>query len=129
LPEGCRKVAGRQTEGRKFKAMPYTNVHRGARISPTKVRPVAALVRGKPLEEALMVLETSKKRAAVFLKAALLAARANADQGDADMRRLYVSDARADGGATMKRFQPKDRGRAFPIKKRTCHITVTVDQL
>jgi len=109
--------------------MPYTNVHRGARISPTKVRPVAALVRGKPLEEALMVLETSKKRAAVFLKAALLAARANADQGDADMRRLYVSDARADGGATMKRFQPKDRGRAFPIKKRTCHITVTVDQL
>lgn len=107
--------------------MPFENVHRGARISPTKVRPVADLIRGKPLAEAMMILQTSKKRAAVFLRQALLAAQSNADQGEADVRRLFVSDARADSGPTVNRWRPKDRGRAFPIRKRTSHITVAVD--
>jgi len=108
--------------------MPYENVHRNARISPTKVRPVADMIRGKSLDEAMMILQMSKRRAAVFLRQALLAAQANADQGDADVRRLFVSDARVDAGATMKRWQPKDRGRAFPIRKRTSHIVVAVDE-
>jgi large subunit ribosomal protein L22 len=46
-----------------------------------------------------------------------------------DKRRLYVTDARVDGGIMMKRFQPKDRGRAHRILKRTCHITVAVEEL
>ncbi len=107
--------------------MPYENVHRNARISPTKVRPVADMIRGKSLDEAMMILQTSKRRAAVFLRQALLAAQANADQDEADVRRLFVSDARVDSGPAMKRWQPKDRGRAFPIRKRTSHIVVAVD--
>ena len=110
--------------------MAFTNVHRMARISPTKVRPVANLIRGKRIDEALAVLSLSKQRAAVFLKTALLAARANADQSeDVNVRNLVVVDARADSGPTIKRFQPKDRGRAHPINKRTSHITVAVDEL
>ncbi|MEM9753636.1 MAG: 50S ribosomal protein L22 [Planctomycetota bacterium] len=107
--------------------MPYTNVHRTARISPLKVRQVCNLIRNKPYAEAVTLLEMSKLRAAVFVKNALNAAYANADQAEADTRNLIVSDARVDSGPTIKRFQPKDRGRAHPILKRTSHITVSVD--
>ena len=108
--------------------MPYTNVHRRARISPTKARLVADMIRGKKVEEAMSALTLSKKRAAVLIQTALKAAVANADQKEADVRRLVVTDARVDEGPTMKRWQPKDRGRAHPIHKRTSHITVTVDE-
>ena len=108
--------------------MPYTNVHRGARISPSKARLVVDLIRGKQVEEARTTLILSKKRAAVLIRTALDAAIANADQAEVDVRRLKVTDARVDAGPTMKRFQPKDRGRAHPILKRTCHITVSVDE-
>ena len=107
--------------------MPFTNTHRTARISPLKVRPVANMIRNKPYAQALDILEQSPRRAAVFLKDALRAAIANADQAEAPIRRLIVSEARVDSGPTIKRFQPKDRGRAHPIKKRTSHITVSVD--
>ena len=52
---------------------------------------------------------------------------ANADQAEANLRGLVVTDARVDAGPTIKRFQPKDRGRAHPILKRTSHLTVAVD--
>ena len=107
--------------------MPYSNVHRTARISPMKARLVADMVRGKPADEALTILEMSKKRGAVFFRKALIAAMANADQAEVDQRHLVVVDARADSGPTMKRFRPKDRGRAHPYGKRTSHITVAVD--
>ena len=108
--------------------MPYTNTHRTARISPTKVRPLADLIRGRGFDEAMTQLELSKKRGAVLLKQALKAAYANADQVEANTRSLIVTDARVDSGPTLKRFQPKDRGRAHPINKRTSHITVSVDE-
>ena len=107
--------------------MAYMNVLRGARISPTKVRPVARLIRGKRIDQAIGILEMSKRRGAVLLKQALLAAQANADQAEADVRNLVVTEARVDKGPVMKRFQPKDRGRAHPILKRTSHIVVAVD--
>ena len=106
--------------------MAFTSTHRNARISPLKVRQVVNLIRHKPAAEAVTTLELSKLRAAAFVKSTLLAAIANADQGEANVRRLYVADARVDSGPTIKRFQPKDRGRAHPIKKRTSHITVGV---
>ncbi|MEX2387095.1 MAG: 50S ribosomal protein L22, partial [Phycisphaeraceae bacterium] len=99
-----------------------------ARISPTKVRPLVDLIRGKTVDDAITQLKMSKRRAAVFIKTALDAAAANADQAEANVRRLIVTDARVDSGPTMKRWQPKDRGRAHPIMKRTSHITVTVDE-
>jgi len=108
--------------------MPYTNIHRGARISPTKVRLVANLIRLKPVEEALSILGTSQRRGAMFIIKALKAAVANAEVAEANTRRLFVSKITVDSGPTIKRFQPKDRGRAHAIKKRTSHITVVVDQ-
>lgn len=113
--------------------MPYTNIHRGARISPLKVRSLMDLIRGKRIDEADQILAFSKRRGAVMVRTALAAARENADNvgelSASQMRRLYVSDARVDSGPTIKRFRPKDRGRAHPIKKRTSHITVSVDVL
>ena len=108
--------------------MPYTNTHRMARISPQKARLVVDQIRGKPYADALTFLELSKLRAAVLVKNALVAAYHNADQAEANVRRLKVSDARVDAGPTIKRFQPKDRGRAHPILKRPSHITVSVDE-
>ncbi len=107
--------------------MAYINVHKGARISPTKVRPVAALIRGKRIDEAVNILDMSKRRGAVLLKQALLAAQANADRAEVDLRTLVVAEARIDQGPTMKRIRPKDRGRAHPILKRTSHILVALD--
>lgn len=109
--------------------MAYSNTHRGARVSPQKARLVVDLIRGKSVEAALVELRLSKKRAAVLVRNALAAAVANADQNSADVRRLKVTDARVDAGPTMKRFQPKDRGRAHPILKRTSHITVGVSEV
>ncbi|QDU33371.1 50S ribosomal protein L22 [Poriferisphaera corsica] len=108
--------------------MAYTNVHRGARISPSKARLVTDMISGKSVDEALSMLATSKKRAAVFVKNALNAAIANADQAEVNIRNLQVTEARVDEGPTMKRFQPKDRGRAHPIMKRSSHITVAVSE-
>lgn len=104
----------------------YTNTHRTARISPKKVRQVGDLIRGKDIESAFALLQHNKRRSAVFLDNALKAAVANADQAEADVRSLVVSEIRVDDGPRIKRFQPKDRGRAHPIIKRTCHITVSV---
>jgi len=89
---------------------------------------VMNLIRGKRVDEALSILRLSKKRAAVYITGSLRAAVANADQAEADVRRLVVTDARVDQGPTLKRWQPKDRGRAHPIMKQTSHITVAVDQ-
>lgn len=107
--------------------MAYTNVHRMARISPKKAQLVMSMIRGKSLAEALDILEANKRRAAVLIRQSLLAAQANADQAEADVRRLKVVQARVDAGPTIKRFRPKDRGRAHPILKRTSHLTVGVE--
>ncbi len=104
----------------------FSNTHYGARISPTKIRLVTDMIRGKRIDEATTLLQMSKKRGAKYVLDALRAATANADQGEVDVRQLIVSDARVDKGPTMKRHQPKDRGRAHQILKRTSHITVGV---
>jgi len=112
--------------------MPYKNTHRRARISPTKVRPVMELIRGKRAFEAESMLELSNRRAAAMVLRCLDAAMANAqyvdDLSEREVYDLVVTEARVDSGSTFKRWQPKDRGRAHPIKKRTSHITVVLDK-
>lgn len=110
--------------------MAYQSTYKYARISARKARLVVDLIRGKGYAEAWAMLRVSKKRAAVMVSKTLEAAVANAEdpnQGGLDRRKLKVTEARVDEGPTMKRFQPKDRGRAFQILKRTCHIHVAVD--
>ncbi len=109
--------------------MPYKSSYRHARISARKARLLADLIRGKRYEEAWTALKFSKKRAATMVMKTLQAAAANADhEGEIKPRNLVVTEARVDEGPTIKRWQPKDRGRAHPINKRTSHIHVTVDE-
>lgn len=106
----------------------WTSIHRYARISPRKVRLVTSLIADRHVDEALDLLKFTRKRGSVFVDKVLRAAMADADEQEADVRRLYVHEARVDEGPTIKRFRPKDRGRAHPIMKRTSHIVVTVGE-
>lgn len=100
--------------------------HRFARIAPRKARLLAGLIRGLRCDAAIEQLRFNPKRGARFVQAVLKSAMVNADEQEADMRRLFVKDARVDGGPYYPRWRPKDRGRAHPIQKRTSHITVVV---
>ncbi|MFO0974326.1 MAG: 50S ribosomal protein L22 [Phycisphaerae bacterium] len=108
--------------------MAWTSIHRYARISPSKARLVTALIAGQPVNKALDLLRFTPKRASVFVEKVLRAAMADADEQEANVSKLFVHVARVDSGPQIKRFQPKDRGRAHPILKRTSHIVVTVDE-
>lgn len=99
--------------------------HRG---SPRKAKLVVDLVRGRPVDEALNILAFTPKRAALNVKKALSAAIADAEQAEADVTALFVSESRCDAAPQIKRFQPKDRGRAHPILKRSSHITISVQE-
>ena len=108
--------------------MAYPVTHRFARIAPRKARLVADMIRGLPVDKAMTALDFSKKRAAWYYKAVLKSAIANAEEHDADVSSLYVSESRVDEGPTMKRWQPKDRGRAHPIMKRSSHLHLVLDE-
>jgi len=109
--------------------MAWQATHRFARISPLKARLISDMIRGRNVQRALEALQFSHQRAARLIEKVLKSAMANADeQGSADLEELVVSGTWIDEGPRMKRFQPKDRGRAHPIIKRTSHITVQVDQ-
>jgi large subunit ribosomal protein L22 len=100
---------------------------KGARISAQKARLVADQVRGKPVEEALSVLEFSNKKAAHIVRKVLNSAIANAENNEgADVDELKISSVFVDEGMTMKRLRPRAKGRADRIFKRSCHITVKV---
>lgn len=110
--------------------MPFTAKHRFARISPRKARLLMDLVRGRDVDDALTLLRFSKKRSSGMIERVIRSAVANAaEQSDAPLRgTLYVAKAWVDGGPIIKRFMPKDRGKAYEIKKRTSHFVVVVDE-
>ena len=102
---------------------------RNVRISPRKARLVADLIRGKQVEEALLILRFTPKKASSIFAKTLRSAIANAtDTQNVDPDELYVKSVYVDGGATLKRFTPRAHGRATPIRKRTSHFTVVVDE-
>jgi large subunit ribosomal protein L22 len=108
--------------------MAFKATHRYARIAPRKARLILDLIRGRDVEDALALLKFSKKRAAVLVDKVVRSAVANAGEQEADTGSLYVKEAWADPGPTMKRFQPKDRGKAYNIMKRTSHLVVTLEE-
>jgi large subunit ribosomal protein L22 len=98
-----------------------------ARISPQKCRLVADQVRGKPVEQALQILNFSPKKAAEIIKKVLESAIANAEHNEgADIDELKVSTIFVDEGPTMRRWKPRAKGRVNHIIKRTSHVTVKV---
>lgn len=108
--------------------MSWKATHRFARISDRKARLVVDLIRGMRCDQAVEALKFTRKRAAFFVKRVLESAMANANEQEADMRQLFVAECHVGPGPIIKRFQPKDRGRAHSIMKRTSHITVHVDE-
>jgi large subunit ribosomal protein L22 len=104
-------------------------VSRHVRIAPRKVRLVVDLIRGKGVEQALNILDYTPKRAARAVAKTVRSVVANAQNTQSvDVDRLFIKRVFVDGGATWKRFTPRAQGRATPIRKRTCHITVVVDE-
>lgn len=100
---------------------------RYVRIAPRKARAVADLIRQKDVDEALGILRYTPRRAAQVVSKVVQSAAANAEH-NLEMNRgnLYVHLAYVDEGPTLKRVQPRARGRRFMIRKRTSHITVVV---
>ena len=100
------------------------------RQSPYKIRFVANLIRGKNVLDAINILSSTNKKASEFLLKSLDSAVANInynDDANFEKNELYVKNILIDGGPTIKRFRPAAMGRAVPIKKRTSHITITIE--
>jgi large subunit ribosomal protein L22 len=89
------------------------------------------LIVGRSAQEAMDILKFTRKRAAAIVDKVLKSAVADADEQQADVDNLYVSEARVDDAGVRigtKRWMPKDRGRAHPIRKKACHIYITVSE-
>lgn len=98
------------------------------RVTPMKARRVIDTIRGKSVEDALAILRYAPQSASEPVAKVVASAAANAENNfGLDPRTLVVSEAFADEGPTLKRFQPRAQGRAFQIRKRTSHITVVVE--
>ncbi len=115
--------------------MEFEAKHRYARISPRKVRPLANLVRGKFVDEALDILKFQPHRGARMLEKVIRSALANAQDPDQNPGRiveehsLYISEVCVDGGPMFKRMQPRARGMSFMILKRMSHIRVGIQEV
>jgi large subunit ribosomal protein L22 len=98
-------------------------------MTPLKVRRVAKLVIGKPVEQATNILALDTHAASPVLSKVIKSAVANATNNEgADEDRLVVKTVMIDQGKTLKRFRPRSRGRADTILKRVSHITVVVEE-
>ena len=108
--------------------MSYQAIHRFARISARKVRPLADMIRGKRADEALNILRYQPQRGARLLEKVIKSALGNAEDRRArNIQQLRVVDARVDGGPMFKRMRPRARGMAHIIKKRTSHIRIELE--
>ncbi len=99
------------------------------RIAPRKAKLVIDLVRGKSLEEAIVILKNTDKKAAKIVEKLIMSAAANAqNNNNLDVNNLYVAKIYANEGPTLKRIRPRAQGRATAINKRTSHITVVLSE-
>ncbi|MBI2880980.1 MAG: 50S ribosomal protein L22 [Candidatus Tectomicrobia bacterium] len=103
-------------------------VLRFTRRSPQKLRAVADLVRGQPVEKALQLLDASPQGSAKVLRKVMRSALANAEAKGTpdDVERLIVKRLMVDGGPRLRRYLPRPRGRATKILKPMSHITVVL---
>jgi large subunit ribosomal protein L22 len=103
---------------------------RYVRMSPRKIRRVAALIRGRGYTDATAILAFTPKAAGKVLLSTMNSAAANAisREGTAKIKveRLFVKKVSVDGGPVMKRIRPVGMGRAYRIRKRTAHVSVVL---
>ncbi len=101
-------------------------VAKDTRISPSKVRRLVDMVRGKKVDEALIILKFTPTPIARVVAKAVKSAAANAENNFQTSTNLRIVSIYVDKAPTMKRYRPRARGRAGPILKRSSHITVIV---
>jgi large subunit ribosomal protein L22 len=100
---------------------------KGIQMTPRKVGEVASLVRGRSVEDALVILSHTPRRAAGPVMKTIASAKANAlHNHNAKGDDLVISELHVSPGPRMKRFRPVARGSAHPYQKRTTHVTVVV---
>ena len=105
--------------------MIYVAKHRFADVAPRKMRPIAQMVRGMNIDDAIEALKFLPNRGARLIEAVVKSAVGNAeDLGCRNLEDLVVTDCRIDGAPMFKRIQPRARGTAFGIKRRLAHIVV-----
>lgn len=107
--------------------MQVKSIHRFAKISAFKAREVTRAIQGLPATDALDLLRFTPKKAAGLILKTLRSAIANAENNNSlNAADLVVKEAVVGEGPTLNRFQPKARGSAGPIRKRTSHIRVVL---
>ena len=100
----------------------------GVRLSPRKVSVVAALVRGRTVKEALVILEHTPRRSALAVRKTIASAQANAEHNhNLKPDTLRIVSIGVTPGPRLKRYRPAAHGRALPFMRRTSHISVFVD--
>src|SRR3954454_1106721 len=110
--------------------MIYTAKHRYADVAPRKMQPLASMIRGMNVDEAIEALKFLPNRGARLIEAVVKSAVGNAeDQGARNIEDLVVQECRIDGGPMFKRIRPRARGTAFGIKRRLAHIVVAVTDM
>lgn len=94
--------------------------------APRKARLVTDLVKGKSVAEALELLPFVKKKGAKEVGKLIASAAANANVDEKDADKLIIENITVDKGLTLKRWMPRARGRATPLKRERSHIKVTL---
>lgn len=121
---------GKAKTPRRLKDNEAQAVTRTIRVSPQKLNLVAALIRGKKVEQALAELEFSRKRIAGTVRKTLESAIANAENNhDLDVDALVVAEAFVGKSIVMKRFHARGRGRSSRIEKPFSHLTIVVREV
>jgi large subunit ribosomal protein L22 len=110
--------------------MEWNATLKNLRISPRKARLVVDAVRGKSVREAILILDTVHKKSSLPVKKLIQSAVANAKKQDSVLEsQLKVEKIYVDAGMTLKRFRPRAFGRAYTIRKRSSHISLTLGEL
>lgn len=110
--------------------MEIRSIYKGARLSAFKCREVTREIQGLSVSNALDLLANTSRKAARLVEKTLKSAVANAENNN-NLRadKLVVKEAVVGEGPTLKRFQPKARGSAGPIRKRTSHIRIILTEM
>jgi large subunit ribosomal protein L22 len=104
-------------------------IHKFARISDRKARIVLEQIKGRGVEQAAAILQFNPRYGAVLVSKVLKSAVANAEENHSlNASDLYVQEVFADQGPTLKRIQPRAKGRAYRINKRSSHITIILNE-
>jgi large subunit ribosomal protein L22 len=108
--------------------MSVVSINKAVKISPRKVGVVAALVRGRTVEDAMTILEHTPRRAALAVKKTVRSAQANAEHNhNYKPNTLFITEISVTPGPRFKRFRAAARGRALRYQHKTSHIRVVVD--